>query len=131
MRRFALVLNWRGGARGPFSSGRDRAIVGNAPTPSGKGYLLVATEGEIFTFGDAAFSGSLPGTSVPGPAVSMRPTRTGGGYLITRAAGRVAAFGDAPVLGDVPETAPAAPSSAWRSRRLRPRHEKLVSEFLA
>ena len=28
------------------------------PTPTGKGYWLVARDGGVFTFGDAAFGGS-------------------------------------------------------------------------
>jgi hypothetical protein len=31
----------------------DQPITGMAPTPDGKGYWLVATDGGIFTFGTA------------------------------------------------------------------------------
>lgn len=34
-------------------------IVGMAATPTGKGYWLVAADGGVFSFGDAAFFGSL------------------------------------------------------------------------
>jgi hypothetical protein len=37
-------------------------IVGMAATPTGKGYWLVASDGGIFTFGDAVFFGSHAGT---------------------------------------------------------------------
>jgi hypothetical protein len=36
-----------------------------AATPSGKGYWLVASDGGIFTFGDAAFLGTPAGDVVP------------------------------------------------------------------
>jgi hypothetical protein len=38
-----------------------RPIVGMASTPSGRGYWLVASDGGMFTFGDAPFVGSLGG----------------------------------------------------------------------
>jgi hypothetical protein len=37
----------------------NRPIVGLAATPDGGGYWLVAADGGIFAFGDAAFEGSL------------------------------------------------------------------------
>ena len=42
----------------------NRPVVGMAATPSGGGYWLVASDGGIFTFGDAGFYGS---TGKPGP----------------------------------------------------------------
>ena len=36
----------------------NRPVVGMAATPDGHGYWLVASDGGIFTFGDAAFYGS-------------------------------------------------------------------------
>ena len=36
----------------------NQPTVGIAATPSGNGYWLVAADGGIFTFGDAAFFGS-------------------------------------------------------------------------
>jgi hypothetical protein len=77
-----------------------------APTPTGKGYWLLASDGGLFSFGDAAFFGSLPGSGISSPAVAMRPTRTGGGYLIVAATGAVVNYGDAPVLGGVPDAVP-------------------------
>jgi hypothetical protein len=82
------------------------ASPGTAPTSGSKGYWLLGADGGLFSFGDANFFGSLPGTNVKGPAVAMRPTGTGGGYLIVTAAGTVASFGDAPVLGGVPDAVP-------------------------
>jgi hypothetical protein len=72
-----------------------------APTPNGAGYWLVASDGGVFSFGDAAFEGSLPGVHVSATGVALLPTLTGAGYLIVTADGRAVDFGDAPQLGDV------------------------------
>jgi hypothetical protein len=55
-------------------------IVGIAATPSGQGYWLVASDGGVFSFGDAPFEGSDGGTPRVAPAVGIagRP----GGYWI-------------------------------------------------
>ena len=39
----------------------NEPIVGMATTPDGKGYWLVASDGGIFSFGDAQFYGSMGG----------------------------------------------------------------------
>ncbi|EQD80481.1 hypothetical protein B1A_00847 [mine drainage metagenome] len=36
----------------------NKPVVGMAATPDGKGYWMVAADGGIFSFGDAAFYGS-------------------------------------------------------------------------
>jgi hypothetical protein len=51
-------------------------------TPSGKGYWLLARDGGIFTFGDAAFFGSLVGR-LTGSAVDLDRPAGGDGYWIT------------------------------------------------
>ena len=53
-----------------------------AATPDGKGYWLVASDGGIFTFGDAAFYGSEGGTQLLAPVVGMAATPTGNGYWL-------------------------------------------------
>ncbi len=47
-----------------------------ASTPDGKGYWLVASDGGIFTFGDANFYGST-GAILNKPIVGMAPTPDG------------------------------------------------------
>jgi hypothetical protein len=42
-----------------------------APTASGKGYWLVATDGGIFSFGDATFLGSTGALKLNRPVVGM------------------------------------------------------------
>jgi len=45
--------------------------VNMTATPSGKGYWLVADDGGIFAFGDAAFHGSLGAQTVPGRVIGI------------------------------------------------------------
>jgi hypothetical protein len=42
-----------------------------AATPDGQGYWLVASDGGIFTFGDAEFSGSQGGVPLPSAIVGV------------------------------------------------------------
>jgi hypothetical protein len=42
-----------------------------AATPTGDGYWLVAADGGIFTFGDAAFNGSEGGVHLNKPIVGI------------------------------------------------------------
>ena len=42
-----------------------------ATTPAGNGYWLVASDGGIFTFGDANFYGSMGGHVIDKPIVGM------------------------------------------------------------
>jgi hypothetical protein len=46
-------------------------VVGMAPTPSGRGYWLVAADGGVFAYGDATFAGSAGGTHLTSPVVGM------------------------------------------------------------
>ncbi len=57
-------------------------IVGMAATTDGRGYWLVASDGGIFTFGDASFYGSEGAVQLTAPAVGMAATRDGGGYWL-------------------------------------------------
>jgi len=49
----------------------DQPVVGMTATPSGNGYWLVASDGGIFTFGDAGFYGSEGGQPLFEPVVGM------------------------------------------------------------
>ena len=51
-----------------------------ASTPDGQGYWLVASDGGIFSFGDAQFYGSSGGIHLNQPIVGMAAMPTGGGY---------------------------------------------------
>ena len=75
-------------------------IVGMAPSVTGKGYFMVASDGGVFAFGDAHFAGSCPGTvGCSGTAVAVMPDASGDGYWVVTKAGSVYAFGDAAYYG--------------------------------
>jgi len=87
--------------------------VGITPTASRSGYWLVASDGEIFAFGNAGYYGSIPGNglgpagsglprSLNAPIVGMVPSSDGGGYFMVASDGGVFAFGDARFEGSCP-----------------------------
>ena len=51
------------------------------PTPPGRGYWLVASDGGVFSFGDAAFHGGTGGQHLNRPIVGMAATPDGLGLL--------------------------------------------------
>jgi hypothetical protein len=59
----------------------------------------VASDGGIFTFGDAPFAGSLGRAKLNGRIVGMAATPSGNGYWLAGSGGEVSAFGDAQLLG--------------------------------
>ena len=69
-------------------------------TPSGKGYWLVASDGGIFTFGDAQLLRlDRRACTLNAPIVGMARTGTGHGYWLAGADGGVFTFGDAQFQG--------------------------------
>ena len=77
------------------------------------GYWLVASDGGIFSFGNAGFYGSIPGLglapagsglphSLNAPIVGMVPSADGNGYFMVGADGGVFTFGDAKFEGSCP-----------------------------
>ncbi len=70
-----------------------------AATPTGGGYWLVASDGGIFTFGNAAFHGSAGNLDLVRPVVGMAPTPTGGGYWLVAADGGIFTYGVAGFYG--------------------------------
>lgn len=79
----------------------NRPIVGMVPTPSGGGYAMVATDGGIFSYGDAHFYGSMGGQPLNKPMVGMAYTPTGLGYWTVASDGGIFAFGDAKFYGSM------------------------------
>jgi hypothetical protein len=67
-------------------------------TPS-SGYWLVASDGGIFSFGDAAFFGSTGAMSLNKPIVGMEATPDGRGYWLVASDGGIFSFGDAAFFG--------------------------------
>ncbi len=70
-----------------------------AATPDGQGYWLVASDGGIFTFGDANFYGSTGALHLNQPIVGMAPTPDGLGYWLVASDGGIFTFGDASFYG--------------------------------
>jgi hypothetical protein len=88
--------------------------VGITLTADRGGYWLVASDGGIFTFGDAGFFGSVPGMGLSpagstdtgrtlnAPIVGMVPSLDGGGYFMVGSDGGIFTFGDAKFEGSCP-----------------------------
>ena len=75
-------------------------VVSMVPSHDQGGYLMVASDGGVFAFGDAHFAGSCPGIGgCSGGAVAVMPDASGNGYSVITQTGHVYAFGDAPYLG--------------------------------
>jgi hypothetical protein len=70
-----------------------------AATKTGKGYWMCASDGAVYSFGDAKYHGAKVKTSAP--VVSMARSTGGAGYWLCASDGTVGAFGDAHVLGSI------------------------------
>jgi hypothetical protein len=64
-----------------------------------QGYWLVASDGGIFAYGDAAFEGSHGGSPLNKPIVGMASSPDGGGYWLVASDGGIFAYGDAAFEG--------------------------------
>ena len=65
----------------------------------GNGYWLVASDGGIFSYGDADFYGSTGAIRLNQPIVGMAPTTDGHGYWLVASDGGIFSFGDAAFYG--------------------------------
>jgi hypothetical protein len=75
-------------------------IVGMVPSHDQGGYLMVASDGGVFAFGDARFAGSCPGIGgCAGAAVAVMSDASGNGYWLITSTGNMYAFGDAHYFG--------------------------------
>jgi hypothetical protein len=71
------------------------------PSPPNSSYWMVASDGGIFSFGNAAFAGSTGGIALNRPVVGMAPTASRGGYWLVASDGGIFAFGDAAFHGSM------------------------------
>ena len=78
--------------------------VAMAATADGKGYWIVDSDGGVFSFGDATFSGSMGGHRLAAPIVAMTTSQDGGGYWLAGSDGGVFSFGDAAFGGSMAGT---------------------------
>src|SRR5581483_3210131 len=77
------------------------------PTPTARGYWLATAAGDVFSFGDAPFFGSMglendrsrPPRTLSQPVVGMQATPSGRGYWLVASDGGIFAFGNARFLG--------------------------------
>jgi hypothetical protein len=71
------------------------------PAPGAQGYWEVAADGGVFTFGDAAFYGSMGGRPLDAPIVGLVATPDGKGYWEVASDGGIFSFGDAAFYGSM------------------------------
>jgi hypothetical protein len=76
----------------------DTGFLGPLAGPPG-GYLMSATDGGVFTFGRAAFKGSLGQVALASPIVDVAATPNIAGYVMLGADGGVFRFGNATFAG--------------------------------
>ncbi len=88
------------GAAANFGVAAGRPVTGMARSASGKGYWLAASDGGVYSFGDAAFYGTAP-APLRQPIVDIAATASGLGYWLVGHDGGVFAFGDATYAGSL------------------------------
>ena len=84
-------------------------IVGMAATPDGGGYWFVASDGGIFSYGDASFAGSTGSLVLNAPIAGMAAAPGGGGYWLVARDGGLFSFGTATYEGSLGGTQLPAP----------------------
>ncbi|MGH9917500.1 MAG: hypothetical protein ACRD6W_01305, partial [Nitrososphaerales archaeon] len=75
------------------------SCIPDVPPCSTQGYWSTASDGGVFTFGDAQFYGSTGGVRLNKPVVGMASTSDGRGYWLVASDGGVFTFGDAKFYG--------------------------------
>lgn len=82
--------------------------VAVASTPSGNGYWIVTSRGQVYDFGDASHFGGMGHETIAGPIVDIAATPTGRGYWLFSRSGAVYNFGDADWKGSMRGKTPTA-----------------------
>jgi hypothetical protein len=77
----------------------NKPVVGIESTSDQGGYWLVASDGGIFSYGDALFHGSTGAMTLNKPIVGMASTPDGQGYWLVAADGGIFSYGDAQFYG--------------------------------
>jgi hypothetical protein len=73
----------------------------NAPRGGPQGYVLAASDGGIFNYGNLPFCGSLGNLTLNAPVVAVAESHDGGGYWMTASDGGIFAFDDAGFYGSM------------------------------
>jgi hypothetical protein len=74
-------------------------VIAITPTYNGAGFWLLARDGGIFSYGNAAFHGSTGALHLNRPIVGMAATPSGKGYWLVASDGGIFSFGDAKFHG--------------------------------
>ncbi len=77
----------------------NRPVVGVVPTADSQGYWMVASDGGVFSYGDAHFYGSTGALRLNKPIVGLAATADHKGYWLVASDGGVFSFGDAHFYG--------------------------------
>ena len=85
----------------------NEPIVGMTPDPASGGYWLIAADGGVFSFGGAAFRGSMGGIPLNKPVVGA--VSYGNGYLMVAEDGGVFNFSNKPFQGSLGANPPTTP----------------------
>lgn len=93
----AVMATVFGAAASP--SPREAHAQTVAKADSGDGYWLVASDGGVFTYGDAGFFGSAGDLDLKEPITDIVPTPTKRGYWLVARDGGVFSYGDAKFFG--------------------------------
>jgi hypothetical protein len=89
-----VTLTWTGTYSADCVSG-GQTVTGT------EGYRLAASDGGVFSFGHAAFYGSMTGQHLNGPMVGIAATPDDAGYWMVASDGGVFSFGDAVFHGSL------------------------------
>jgi ribosomal protein L24E len=77
------------------------ALAASPPSPGNSGYWEVASDGGVFSFGDAKFYGSMGNKRLNEPIVAAAATPDGKGYWEVASDGGIFSFGDAKFYGSM------------------------------
>ncbi len=90
-------------AAGTYYNGTvfQTAVLSYASPPTQRGYWFVASDGGIFSYGDAKFFGSMGGKHLNAPIVGMAATPDGKGYWFVASDGGIFSYGDAKFYGSM------------------------------
>ncbi|GAC1587807.1 MAG: hypothetical protein NVS3B21_03020 [Acidimicrobiales bacterium] len=80
-------------------SAAGAGVVSVAATPTGNGWWDTASDGSVYSFGDAVFHGSMGGAPLNQPIVGIAGTPSGQGYWLVARDGGIFSFGDAAFHG--------------------------------
>lgn len=89
------------GAVGNSVMKSDWFTISHQPSGGNSGYWLMASDGGIFSMGDAQFYGSMGGKPLNAPVVGLTPTPTTRGYWLVASDGGIFNYGDAEFKGSM------------------------------